>query len=60
MNKSGRNFTKDEKKNKKRIEILEVLKKNNVKIIFVVTHFENKIVDGKNMAHLSIISRSMD
>lgn len=42
MNKSGRNFTKDEKKNKKRIEILEVLKKNNVKIIFVVTHFENK------------------
>ena len=39
MNKSGRNASKDEKKTKKRFEILQVLKKNNGKIIFVITHF---------------------
>ena len=39
MNNSGRNATKDEKKNKKRFEILKFLKNNNGKIIFVITHF---------------------
>lgn len=39
MNNSGRNATKDEKKNTKRFEILKVLKNNNGKIIFVITHF---------------------
>ena len=40
MNESGRNSSKDEKKCKKKFEILKALKNNNGKIIFVVTHFK--------------------
>ena len=38
MNESVRNSSKDEKKCKKKFEILKVLKNNNGKIIFIVTH----------------------
>lgn len=42
MNPVGRNSTRNEKKQKKMIEILKFMKENNAKVIFVITHISKR------------------
>ena len=61
INPVGRNSTKDEKKENKKVKILEALKKYKSKIIFVVTHLDkNQIWDNQNSFIQSLSDNNLE